>query len=302
MKSIHISRFFLLLTTVGLAATSSSADTFVRDLSREFSVSGKGTLVIDVGSSNIEVRPGPDGQVSLQIVLSVKASSEEKANTSFDRIVPEFSQNDTHVELRLSEDRGPRSWFPFGRPPSPSVLVVVTCPPDFDLSLDTGSGSIDVEGISGKLAFDTGSGSVRGRLLHGHIAADTGSGSIKFLDVSGSLQADTGSGSIAAKGAIEQFAADTGSGSVHIQSTVPLARNSFADTGSGTILLQLPHQASFHLEAHTGSGALAISSAFPNPSPPSADPRSVNASFGASQPLIRLDSGSGSIRVEPLQP
>jgi DUF4097 and DUF4098 domain-containing protein YvlB len=168
------------------------------------------------------------------------------------------------------------------------------------LVLDTGSGSVRATDIDGPLVVDTGSGSVAVSHVNGpSVSIDTGSGSVKITDVdSASVMVDTGSGGVTARSiATDEMSIDTGSGSV-IAELDRMGHGSFdIDTGSGSIDLQLPADASADIEADTGSGGvrLALTGAVRIRHE---DDDSAELTLGGGDADVRLDAGSGSIRIK----
>jgi lia operon protein LiaG len=183
------------------------------------------------------------------------------------------------------------------------------------LDIDTGSGSVAVDGAEGDVYVDTGSGGVRvGRVAGGDLTVDTGSGSVTASDVeagyveidtgSGSIQVDrvsatrfegdTGSGRIGLTDArLEDLTLDTGSGSISV-GLLAEPRNVEIDTGSGGVTLTVPSSLSADLELDTGSGGVSVDV------PITIHEKRRNylrATAGEGGGLIRVDSGSGGIRI-----
>ena len=166
------------------------------------------------------------------------------------------------------------------------------------VSIDTGSGSVTVADIDGDVLVDTGSGSVsvkdvRAKSVH----VDTGSGSVRLEDVDTSmLYVDTGSGGVTAHGVgADELTIDTGSGSVTLE-LERMGQGSFEiDTGSGGINLTLPEDASVEVEADTGSGGVHLDLA--DLDLRRKDDDRAEFVIGGGRAKMRLDTGSGSIRV-----
>jgi hypothetical protein len=300
-----------------ILAAGLQADTFVRESSTEFSVQPDQTLTIDVGSGEVEVVPGGPDKVVITLLMSVKAPNEDKAEEIFENTLVEMSKSPDEIFVKTGiAKKEARSWFGLKSPKLPKIKVLATCPPDFDLSLDTGSGDIHVEGITGRISLDTGSGNIHGANLGGSVYADTGSGDIAIRDLmgdlvadtgsgnveahglQGELYADTGSGNISATGAITRFSADTGSGSVDVSTSRNLLENSKADTGSGSVRIQLPANATFGFSAQTRSGS--IECAFPNAVYSKQEKRHLKGSVGSEGPKLVLDAGSGNVAIRPV--
>ena len=205
-----------------------------------------------------------------------------------------------------------------------------------DLTVDTGSGSVDIDSFEGRLNVDTGSGTVKLGSVSGELLVDTGSGSIYIdalagsgeldtgsgkIDVGGvdsdSLVADTGSGSIAVRNGrvghliadtgsggikvldvdVEVFEADTGSGSVTLQSSLLNARDVEIDTGSGSVKIYGHPSASFYLTADQGSGS--FRSGYEDAKLIMRGREVVGAERGDRKTRIRVDTGSGSCTIAP---
>jgi len=183
-----------------------------------------------------------------------------------------------------------------------------------DVSIDTGSGPVTATAITGSLNVDTGSGSVVARGIEGDLWVDTGSGRVEVSDVYGDeIEIDTGSGSVTGEGLnSEVLGVDTGSGSIQLEGVtaadvlldtgsgtidVELLSDidSFdADTGSGSVTVRAPAGLGASVEIETGSGGIDLD--FP------VEVRSirrdhVRGSIGDGQGNMRIDTGSGSIRL-----
>lgn len=126
-----------------------------------------------------------------------------------------------------------------------SGSVVVEGAEGDDVLVDTGSGSVQVNGVrASRLTIDTGSGRVTGSGIGATtVRVDTGSGSIALSDVSGNdIELDTGSGSVQLdlRTQIERVVIDTGSGGVRLAVPANLNAAIEIDTGSGGIDIDLP--------------------------------------------------------------
>ncbi|MEM1248280.1 MAG: DUF4097 family beta strand repeat-containing protein [Acidobacteriota bacterium] len=190
---------------------------------------------------------------------------------------------------------------------------------DADMTLDISSGGIDASDITGELVVDTGSGNVVLTDIQGNVVADTGSGAVSASLVSGrSLSIDTGSGSVSiadidtdtleidtGSGGVEGAAIraesdliDTGSGSVVLE-MVDMGNGDFEiDTGSGSITLLVPPSASADVRADTGSGGISVD--LPDIETLHRERDEMRFRVGGGDARVRLDTGSGRIRVSAL--
>lgn len=183
-----------------------------------------------------------------------------------------------------------------------------------DVRLDTGSGNVTASDMSGSLEVDTGSGSVTVRRVEGSLGVDTGSGGVEVSGVVGDeVELDTGSGRVRASDIdAQRFAVDTGSGSVDLAGvrapTVLVDTGSgsvdielltdvgqlLVDTGSGSVTVRAPENLGAMVEIDTGSGGIDLD--FPLEVTSVRRDR-VQGRLGDGEGSIRIDTGSGSIRI-----
>lgn len=164
------------------------------------------------------------------------------------------------------------------------------------VSVDTGSGSVEVEDVQGETEVDTGSGSVSLTRVRGaRVTVDTGSGTVRGSDVQAErLRVDTGSGGIRLSGVTAgDVELDTGSGSVTLDLRSAVERL-VVDTGSGSVTVTLTEGVDADVELDTGSGSIQVDVPF--------EVRvmrrdHVEGRLGQGRGLIRIDTGSGSIRL-----
>ncbi len=179
------------------------------------------------------------------------------------------------VRVRVPEGRKLSIYFGVGRARVANV--------NGRIHIQTGSGAIEAESTRGSLRLDAGSGRVSVRGAEGDVEVDTGAGSVEVRGVRGGrLLVDTGSGSVEGGDiAVSELEVDTGSGSIHLEGVS--ARRARLDTGSGHVHLALVSDVD-DLEIDTGAGSVALTV-----------PPSISAQF-------ELDTGSGGIDVDlPLQ-
>ncbi|HET9226772.1 MAG TPA: DUF4097 family beta strand repeat-containing protein [Thermoanaerobaculia bacterium] len=191
---------------------------------------------------------------------------------------------------------------------------------DGQLTVDTGSGDVVVGSTRGETSIDTGSGDVVVRRLVGNGKVDTGSGDVVVEKVSaGRLYIDTGSGDVTVRDGsaarviaetgsgdvrvmkveLEELEADTGSGDVVIQSSLVQARRITADTGSGDVEIHAGPDASFDIDSALGSGDLEIG--YADAQLRKSGKKVVGAKRGDGQTVIRVETGSGDCVITPRQ-
>jgi hypothetical protein len=164
------------------------------------------------------------------------------------------------------------------------------------LNVDSGSGSVRVVGMQGSLDIDTGSGSVHVEAVDGgEVIIDTGSGRIEGSQIRGTLLGvDTGSGSVELGGVTApEIIVDTGSGSVTLDLLADV-EDLDVDTGSGSVTIRAPASLGAEVELDTGSGGIDVDFEV---EVRSVRRDSMTGRIGDGRGSIRIDTGSGSIRL-----
>lgn len=169
-----------------------------------------------------------------------------------------------------------------------------------ETTIDTGSGDVIVKRFVGNGSIDTGSGNVTvQKISAGRIAIDTGSGDVTLQDgVAGKVVADTGSGGVRVIAVeLEELAADTGSGDITVQASLAKARRVMAETGSGDILIKAGANAQFDLASDQSSGELRVG--YADAVLRKEGRKVVGAKRGDGHTVIRLETGSGDCSITP---
>jgi DUF4097 and DUF4098 domain-containing protein YvlB len=297
----------LLLPGLSTAADSGAADTFEENLT----VAEAMTLDVNTGSGSIEISSGPGRNVKITGKIKVQRSSFWRKNGDADEIIqqvidnPPIEVSDGLVRVGRFEDRS------LGRRVSISYTIVV--PADSEVRASTGSGSISVNDIAARVNADSGSGRLRLANIGGYVKASTGSGSIRAEKVAGGFKSSSGSGSVyLSQTAPGDVSVSTGSGSIELTGIAGSLKADAGsgritvdgrqegdwkiDSGSGSIRVRLPDDAAFVLDAESNSGSIAVD--HPVTIQGKVSKRHVRGEVRGGGPLLKIDTGSGRIRVE----
>jgi hypothetical protein len=169
----------------------------------------------------------------------------------------------------------------------------IQAPENSFLDAGSGSGNITVDGVGENAKIHTGSGNIHATGLHGGFKADTGSGNI-YVDQTGQgdVNAQTGSGNLELRNLHGGVHAGTGSGNLKVAGTPSSDWKLW--TGSGNIDFS-SGGAAFALDAHTGSGSIHTDMEMLTQG--SSDHHHVSGKISGGGPTVRMDTGSGDIRV-----
>jgi lia operon protein LiaG len=164
------------------------------------------------------------------------------------------------------------------------------------LSIDNGSGGVDITDVTGDLTLDSGSGGatvdgVRG----GRLNMDVGSGSLRGREIDVTeLVADVGSGGVRLSGVkTPKLHLETGSGGSDVE-LLAQPDDVSIEAGSGGVTLRMPAAASASVDIETGSGG--IDTDF-EVKLSRIEKRALRGTIGTGKGRIRIESGSGNVRL-----
>lgn len=266
------------------------------------------TVVIDVSFHRVEVRVQPGATVHAVVDISTTRSG-GKAERAVAELTPVFEDKGDTLLIR-STRKGGWSW-------SNGKLkghVTVTMPPDLDLSVDSSSGSITIDGDLGdatvscdassgsvtvdgamrELSIDTSSGSTKARVSRplDQFNADASSGSVRLNGGARSASVDTSSGSITVTGLLGDADLSASSGSITARwDAISPGDEIRAEASSGSVTLELPPGTEISGTADTSSGG--IESDFPGTFKRS----SARFNGGPGAVEVRVNTSSGSVKV-----
>lgn len=300
-------RSLILITALLLTATVAQAEIELRQ-EHTFDARPGQTVSIDVSFHRVEVRVQPGNAVHAVVELSASSSS-GKAERAIEELTPVFEEKGDTLLIR-STRKGGWNWFTGNIRGS----VVVTMPPEINLSIDSSSGSITIDGDLGNadvdcdassgsitidgamraLNLDTSSGSIKAKVTRPleSFNADASSGSVRLTGGAHTASVDTSSGSITLAGLRGDADLDASSGSISAQwDSIPPEATINAGASSGSVTLELPPGTVVSGSASTSSGG--IRSDFPG----TFEKRKATFSGGPGAVNIRVSASSGGVRV-----
>jgi DUF4097 and DUF4098 domain-containing protein YvlB len=273
-------RFWIAAAVLALAAVPALATeaTFERTLT----VSGRVELSVSTGSGTIHITRGSGNQVHIYgRVKSGWGSNEDRVKEVAAN--PPIEQTGNIIRIGARHENMHNI----------SIDYEIQAPENSFLEAGSGSGDIKVEGVGENAKLSTGSGTIRATGLHGGFTLNTGSGDIYAEQTGeGDVKAQTGSGSVELKNLHGGLRAGTGSGDIKAGGTPSSPWK--LETGSGSVELWAG-SAALTLDASTGSGTIHTDHEMLTQG--SNDRHHVTGKINGGGPTVRVETGSGDIRV-----
>ena len=164
------------------------------------------------------------------------------------------------------------------------------------MTLDAGSGGVDISDMTGELDLDAGSGgAILDGVRGGRLTMDIGSGSLRGRDIDvPELRADVGSGGVRLSGVkAPRLRLETGSGGSDLELLGPV-EDIQVEAGSGGVTLRLPANLGATVDIETGSGG--IDSDF-EVKVSRMERHALHGTVGDGRGRVTIEAGSGTVRL-----
>jgi DUF4097 and DUF4098 domain-containing protein YvlB len=275
MKNLCIATAALALAAIPALA---SEATFERNLS----VSGRVELSVSTGSGNIHLTRSSGNQVHIfGKVKSGWGTNDQKVREIAAN--PPIEQTGNIIRIGARHENLHNI----------SIEYEIQAPENAFLEAGSGSGDITDDGIGENAKISTGSGNIHATGLHGGFSVGTGSGDIYAEQTGdGDAKAQTGSGNVELKNLRGGLRGGTGSGDIKVSGTP--TSNWHLETGSGNVEFWAG-SAPLTLDASTGSGSVHTDREMLTQG--SSDRHHVTGKINGGGPTVRIETGSGDIRV-----
>lgn len=236
----------LTLSAVALTASQALAQTSDHDWAKTYSISGKPTLTIETGDSNLRIH-----SCGACKAINVKVHTDRKLSEY--RL--EESQSGDHVSFLFKEK--PHivgfhvNWTNHGE-----TYVEVETPGALDLDAQTSDGNLSARDLEGDLQIHTGDGSADLNNLRGTIRLKSSDGNMTLQNAAGTLEARSSDGHMKVDGnfsAVQLHSSDGGL-DFALADGAKLTAASRIESSDGTVNIRVPHDFAADLDISTSDG------------------------------------------------
>lgn len=162
-----------------------------------------------------------------------------------------------------------------------------------DVQVTAGSGEVHLSSIKGQAQLLSGSGNMDVKSVHGEMRVQSGSGVLKIADPGDNVVATTGSGKIFVTGASADLRLHASSGDITVEGNPGKSNYWDLRSSSGNVTMQVPSAASFRFYARSGSGN--INAGIPIVMEGTAGKHELRARIGDGQGRVEVATSSGNI-------
>jgi len=237
----------LALTLISCAAFAATEE----NLSKTFTATPGGTLVVDVEFGSIDVTTNATAEVAVDVWRKIGRKS-ATAEADFLKNHPvEFIQDGNTVTVRCRYKQENNGWFG-GSGNRNEAKYTIRVPAQFSTKLNTSGGGISVSDLTGDVKAGTSGGGLKFARIHGPLNGNTSGGGIRVSDTEGEIKIGTSGGGIEVTGGSGSLKGNTSGGPVTVKSfSGPVS----VSTSGGGITIE---SATGKVEGNTSGGGINV--------------------------------------------
>ena len=242
----------VLFFTIGCQIALTDEVHIVDKIEKGYSVDSGGSLTLVSEFGAIEVQTAEGNQVEIVVTKATKPLSKSAAKDALADFDVTFANEDTGVRIEGAFKQGREHWRKVLN--RLEIRFQVTVPKDYNVDLDTSSGSISVADLNGNVRAKTSGGSLRFGNITGTVWGRTSGGSIKLTSCGSPVDLKTSGGSIEVGDVAGDVQARTSGGSLRfgdIQGSI------WGKTSGGSISIADCHGGA---DVHTSGGGIKLES------------------------------------------
>jgi DUF4097 and DUF4098 domain-containing protein YvlB len=277
-KELPVTRYSAIALILLAAGTANAAE---KKLERSFTVSPGGSLIVDSDSASVHVSGGDTNQVTVHMIA--RGSEKDLANMRLEAVQKDGGVT---VTMRGQEKRGWFNWSSWNS----DGRIEVTVPRQFEISVRTGGGNVELTDTTGSAKLQTSGGDITARKVTGNVNARTSGGEILVDKVRGDVDADTSGGDVRLLNIDGKIRGNTSGGSVRC-SLVGMNRGISATSSGGDIEVIVPRATAGNLNATTSGGDVTLE--IPISTTELKDGRAKGSLNGGGPPIEAHTSGGG---------
>lgn len=207
---------------------------------KQFSVASRPTLAFEHFIGNVNIMPGPSGQVTIK----------QKENGETDAIQIHYVQRGDTIMVTVD--------IPGGLMEDTWVDFDVQVPAHAGVTTTMATGTLEVTDLSGRIVLTNTNGAIWATNLTGSTGLKTQSGSINLTNVTGQVAIFTENGTITTTATHLQghSSIQAESGTINFHGTLSNSGSYVFRNGNGSVGLTLPSNSAFVLNARSASGSI----------------------------------------------
>ena len=296
----------ILLSNAGCHISVVDEEQIMERIEKTYSVNAGGnlTIVSDIGA--IDVQTADQNQVEIVVTKAAKSLNRSAKEALADFEVA-FSPEDTDVHIEGRFKHGRERWRKILN--RLKIRFHVTVPKDYNVDLETQTGSIKVGNLDGKVRAHTSGGHLRfgnitgtvwGRIenITGIVWERTSGGNIKVENCNSSVDVQTSAGNIKLESVGGDVNAKTSAGNIQATMTAQPQNECSLRTSAGNITVTLIPDVTVDMDAETWAGNVSTDFTVAPVIQRKFLKNGLKGSINGGGPLLKLRTSAGNIHLQ----
>lgn len=222
-------------------------------IEKTFDVNSGGLLTIDTEIGNIDVQTVAEDKVNV-IVTKESRKRLDVYQEALDDFKVVFDQKGSDLSIKGEFERGRNHWR--RQLSDLKISFKVSVPRQYDVDLNTPSGNISVNGVTGKANARTSAGNINVDNIVGPVEVHTAAGNLRFGKVKGFIFGRSSAGNITLSNCQGSVDTKTSAGNINADIATQPQHEWNLQTSAGNIVLTLISTLAAEIDAQTGVGSI----------------------------------------------
>ncbi|MDE0086308.1 MAG: DUF4097 family beta strand repeat-containing protein [Candidatus Poribacteria bacterium] len=222
-------------------------------IEKTFNVNSGGLLIIDTEIGNIDVQTVAQDKVNVIVTKELRKRL-DVYQEALDDFKVTFDEKGSDLSIKGEFERGRDHWR--RQLSDLKISFKVTVPSKYDVDLDTPSGNISVDGVTGKSNAKTSAGNIDVSNIVGPVKANTSAGNLRFDEVKGSILGRSAAGNITLSNCQGSVDTRTSAGNINADIATQPQHEWNLQTSAGNIVFTLLANLAAEIDAQTSIGII----------------------------------------------
>ena len=169
MKKFTLKRCLtaVILLVLAVVIISAKNEEFTKRYKKEYEVSKETKLQIENKYGNVDIKNWDQNLISIEVVITVKTSNEERARKLFDQVNVEFAESGNIISAKTSFDSDFSRFFHGSGDKLVDILYTVNMPKDVPLNISSKYGNVFINELTSTSIIDIRYGNLKAnRIIH----------------------------------------------------------------------------------------------------------------------------------------
>ncbi|MYG00287.1 DUF4097 domain-containing protein [Candidatus Poribacteria bacterium] len=222
-------------------------------IEKAFDINAGGRLTIDTDIGNIDVQSA-DHDIAQVIVTKESKNELDISQDALDDFKVTFNKEGSNLTIKGEFENGRNYWR--RQQNDLKIRFQVTVPKKYNVDLNTPSGDLSIEGVTGKVQAQSSAGDITGKNIFGTVNTQTSAGDLRLEKVKGIIFGRSSDGDITLANCQGKVDVKTSEGDIHAETSTQPKHDWNLKSSDGDIVFTLISNLAAEIDAQTKAGSI----------------------------------------------